>query len=149
MNPPTAITLIARTLLFSVVVLLAGNGKSYAQQSDINKIKAAIEAYHAALGPLAMSKMEPLWAHDTNVMLINPRDRSISVGWDAVNKNWVSASNLWSELKITQTQGPYIQVKGDVAWATGTVNAVGKTKAGAAVSAPTVETDVFEKRGSQ
>jgi ketosteroid isomerase-like protein len=146
MKRRTSITLITRALLISVV-LLAGNGTSYAQQSDIDAVKAAIAAYHAAIGPLAMSKMDPLWAHDANVMLLNPRDKSISVGWDAVNKAWETAGNFWSELNITQTDGPYVQVKGDVAWSTGTVNAVGKSKAGAAIKAPTSETDVFEKRG--
>jgi ketosteroid isomerase-like protein len=146
MKRRTSITLITRALLISVV-LLAGNGTSYAQQSDIDAVKAAIAAYHAAIGPLAMSKMDPLWAHDANVMLLNPRDKSISVGWDAVNKAWETAGNFWSELNITQTDGPYVQVKGDVAWSTGTVNAVGKSKAGAAINAPTVETDVFERRG--
>jgi hypothetical protein len=52
MNRCTSVTLIARALLFSVVVLLAGNGTSYAQQSDIDAIKAAIAAYHAVLGTL-------------------------------------------------------------------------------------------------
>lgn len=149
MDRRTSTTLIARALLFSVVVLLAGNGKSYGQQSDIDAVKAAIAAYHAAIGPLAMSKMDPLWAHDANVMLLNPRDKSVSVGWDAVNKNWEAAGNFWSELNITQTNGPYVQVKGDVAWSTGIVNAVGKSKAGAAISGPTAETDVFEKRGGK
>jgi ketosteroid isomerase-like protein len=51
-----------------------------------------------------------------------------------------------SELKLTQTDGPHIQVKGDVAWSMGMVNAEGKLKSGPAISAPTFETDVFEKR---
>ena len=50
-------------------------------------------------------------------------------------------------LKDTQADGPYNQVKGDVAWATGMVTVVGKTKAGVAfaLNAPTWESDVFEK----
>ncbi len=147
MHRRTTFTLVARALLLSTFVLLAGNGKSYAEHSDIDAVKAAIAAYHAAIGPLAMSKMAPLWAHDANVMLLNPREKSISVGWDAVNKAWEAAGNFWSELNITQTDGPYVQVKGDVAWSTGIVNAVGKSKAGAALGGATSETDVFEKRG--
>lgn len=87
MKRRTSITLIARALLFSVVVLLAGNGTSYAQQSDIDSVKAAVAAFHAALGTLDVSKMDPLWAHDAYVMVIQPRDKSISVGWDAVKKD--------------------------------------------------------------
>ena len=65
MNGSNSITLFARALLFSVAILLAGSAKSYAQESDI---KAAINVYHFALDSLELSKMEPLWAHDTNVI---------------------------------------------------------------------------------
>ena len=96
------------------------------------------------------SKLDPLWAHDATVILINPRDKIISVGWDAVKKQWEAAFASLAELKDTQADGPYIQVKGDVAWATGMVTIIGKTKAGVAfaLNAPTWESDVFEKRGN-
>jgi ketosteroid isomerase-like protein len=90
--------------------------------------------------------MEPLWAHDANVLLVNPANKSISVGWDAVKENWEKMYSGVSELKLTQTDGPHIQVNGDVAWSMGMVNAEGKLKSGTAISAPTFETDVFEKR---
>jgi ketosteroid isomerase-like protein len=134
-------------LLFAAVVLLAGDGKGCAQETDI---KAAIDNFHAALGSLDVSKMEPLWAHDANVMLINPRDKSITVGWDAIKKNWEKTFSGYSELKVTEADGPYIQVRGDVAWATGIADAVLRLKAtGATISSPTYEADVFEKRGGQ
>jgi hypothetical protein len=86
-NRRTTAALIARAMLLSVVVLLGGNGKSYAQQADIDSVKATVEAYHAAIGSLDMSKMDPLWAHDAYVTVIQPRDKGISVGWDAVKKS--------------------------------------------------------------
>jgi ketosteroid isomerase-like protein len=129
----------ARALLFSVVILLAVGAKSYAQESDV---KAAINAYHAALGSLDMSKMEPLWAHDINVILINPADKSVSVGWDAVKKDWQAQFNFLSELKVTQADGPHVSVKGDVAWATGIANAAAKSKAGADAGGLVYESDV-------
>jgi ketosteroid isomerase-like protein len=149
MDRRISITAIARALLFSVVVLLAGNGTTYAQQSDTDKIKAAIEAFHAAIDGLDMSKMDPLWVHDVNVTNINPGDKIVSVGWDAVKKGFEAngPQTFWSELKLTEADGPYIQIKGDVAWATGFVNGAGKTKAGNALTAHTTETSVFEKSG--
>lgn len=131
MNRRTPITLIAQGLLLALVVLLAGNGMSYAQQADIN---AAIDGFHAALTSLDIKKMEPIWAHESYVMLINPRDKSISVGWDAVKKGWEATFNAFAELKVTKMEGPNIHVNGDVAWATGLVNAQVKTKKGAAVN---------------
>ena len=149
MNRCNLATLIVRALLFSVVVLLAGNRMGYAQQPDIDSVKAAIEAFDAALGSLDVSKMAPLWVHDATVTLINPRDKGIAVGWDAVKKDWEATFNANSELKITRIDGPYIQANGDVAWSTGMVNAAIRLKNGAALNAPTFEADVFQKRGSQ
>ena len=95
-----------------------------------------------------MGKMDAVWAHDADAMLINPRDKNISVGWDAIKKNWEATFNFWSELKVTRTAGP-IHISGNIAWATGIADVVGKSKAGAAVNAPTFESDVFEKRGDR
>jgi ketosteroid isomerase-like protein len=130
------------TILVSVISV-AHSASSYAQEADV---KAAIAAYHAALESLDMSKMEPLSAHDASVILINPPDKSISVGWDAAKKNWEGTFNFYSELKITQVAGPYVSVKGDVAWSTGIVHGVWKSKGGSGEGG-VFETDVFEKRG--
>jgi ketosteroid isomerase-like protein len=83
---------------------------------------------------------------NNNVMLINPADRSISVGWDAVKKDWEAQFNFLSDLKVTQADGPHISVKDDVAWATGIANAAAKSKTGADVGGLFYESDVFEKR---
>ena len=139
------LALFASVSLVSVVVATA-TGTSYGEEADI---KAAVDAYHTALGTLDISKMEPLWAHDPNVMLVNPRDTSITVGWDAVKNNWETAWTNYSSLKVTQLDGPHVVVKGDVAWSTGIANAVLTLKTGNTITAPTFETDVFEKRGSQ
>jgi len=135
---------VAMLLVSAAVLAIAG--KSYA--ADTDDIKAAVDAYHGALNSLDAAKMEALWAHDDSVILINPADKSISTGWDAVKNNWETTFSHFAELKVTQADGPHIQVKGDVAWSTGIANATIKTKAGVVVSAnaPTYETDVFEKR---
>jgi ketosteroid isomerase-like protein len=86
-------------------------------------VKAAVDAYHAAISALDAPKMEALWAHDDSVMLINPADKSISTGWDAVKKNWETTFSggrqALSDLKVTQADGPHIQVKGELAWSDG------------------------------
>jgi ketosteroid isomerase-like protein len=143
MNRHRSIPPILGALLLSVPVLLAGGARSYAQEADV---KAAVEAYHAALESLDISKMEPLWAHDANMILINPADRRVSVGWDAVRKGWEGQFNFLGSLKITQADGPYVGVKGDMAWATGVSNAAAKSKKGDDLSAAVFESDVFEKR---
>ena len=133
--------------LVTLATALFFRGESYAQ-SDVNDVKAAVDAYHVALSALNMSKMEPLWAHDDYVMLVNPQDQNVSIGWDTVKKDWEMQFSALADLKVTQADGPHIYVKGDVAWSTGIASAVIKLKSGMSATAPTFETDVFEKRGS-
>jgi ketosteroid isomerase-like protein len=132
--------------LLVVLFLLLGDHTSSAQQADTDQVKAAIDALNAALSSLDMTKMDALWVHDASVMLINPRDKTISIGWDAVRKNWDQVPGNYSELKVTQAEGPNIRVQGNIAWSTGVANVVGKLKSGATLNAPTFATDVFEKR---
>ena len=132
--------------LFALSLLLLSNHAGYAQQSDTDQVKAAIDALNAALSSLDMTKMDALWAHDANVMLVNPRDKTVSIGWDAVRKHWDELPADYSEFKVTQAEGPNIRVQGNIAWSIGIANAVGKLKSGAALNAPTFATDVFEKR---
>jgi ketosteroid isomerase-like protein len=122
-----------------------------AQQSDIDKIKAAHQAFDAALQALDPRKMADVWAHDAYVTLINPRDKSIAIGWDAVNKGWEAVAAFWSELKTTPLrEGPHIHVNGNVAWLTAIADTSGKTKSGNTVtSAGTFEAQVLEKRGDR
>ena len=145
MNRRTSITLLAQALLLSIV-LLASTGTSNAQQSDI---KSAIDAFHAAVSSLDMTKMEPIWAHEKYVMLINPNDKSISVGWDAVKKNWETTFSSVAGLKVTQSGAPQIRIKGDAAWATGIAESEVKTKTGGVFDGSTFETNIFEKLGGR
>ena len=134
--------LFARALLLSAVLAVAGSGTGFAQEADV---KAAVAAYHAALNSLDLSKMEALWAHDASVILINPADKTVSVGWDAVKKNWEGTFRFITQLEVTQADGPYVSVNGDVAWSTGIAHAVSQSKAGPG-DAQVFESDVFEKR---
>ena len=119
---------------------------SYAQ-SDADAVKAAVDAYHAALVSLDVAEVAPLWAHDGDVMVVNPADGNVSVGWEAVKKSWEGDLSKMSELTLTQSEGPYIQVRGDVAWATGVLIAGAKMKGGGGGSGPLFESDIFERHG--
>jgi ketosteroid isomerase-like protein len=137
------IRVIKTLAILAAVSLLANNAKSFAQDADI---KAAIDAYHSALGARDISKMQPLWSSDDNVTTINPRDKKVSVGPVAVQRSFEADFAGVSELKVTQSDGPYIQVRGNVAWSTGIATAQLKLKSGESLSIPTYEMDVFEKR---
>ena len=107
--------------------LLVGSGAGSAQQSDTEQVKAALAALQAAIGSLDMAKMEPLWVHDANIMLINPRSKEVAIGWDQAKKNWQAVFDSWSELKVTIKDGPHVSVNGNVPWATTIANVVGNS----------------------
>jgi ketosteroid isomerase-like protein len=147
MNRRKAISL-AAGLVCSAVFVMANTAS--AQQSDVDKVKAAIDALHAGLSSLDIKKIDDLWVHEPHVMAVQPRDKAISVGWEAVHKSFEATTGFWAELKVTRQSGPQIHVNGNVAWAEGIVLAGGKSKAGDTIAgAPTFEHDVFEKRGDR
>lgn len=133
---------------FIMLVCCAGSA-SYAQgqdnQTDPSAVKNTISKVHAAISSLDISKMEPLWFHNAYVILVNPRDKSVSIGWDDVKKNWENAFNFWPHIKVTQTAGPYVRVDRNVAWSTGLTNTNAKAKNGTSLNLPTFESDVLKK----
>jgi ketosteroid isomerase-like protein len=74
--------------------------RSDAQEADVNK---TAEAFHAAISSLDAAKIEALWAHDTSVTLVNPTDKSVSVGGDAVRANWEGITNQPIQYAQTRT----------------------------------------------
>ena len=145
MNRRKMFSLIASSLCLGAT--LFSGGMANATQSD--EVKAAIDEFHAALESRDIKKMEAVLAHDDYAMLVNPRDKSTTVGWDNVRKSWESTFNFWAELKLQMTGAPHIHINGDVAWADSSVTVVGKTTAGANINGPTLEAYVFEKHGKQ
>jgi hypothetical protein len=80
-----------KRLLSGLIMLVCSAGStSYAQgqdnQTDASAVKDTISKVHAAISSLDIAKMEPIWFHNTYVMLVNPRDKSVSVGWDDVKE---------------------------------------------------------------
>jgi ketosteroid isomerase-like protein len=120
-----------------------------AQQSDVDAVKTAYASFLAALGSLDIQKMEPLWAHESYVTLVNPA-KSISIGSDAAKKNWEDGIfKGYAELKVTDVDGPHIHINGNVAWLTGITHAEGKMKNGNSTDANVFATQVYEKHGDR
>ena len=78
MNRRTLLSLTTTAVIGFGFALLASTGSGQAQQSDTDKIKATIDAFHAALTSLDIRKMDDVWEHDPYVTVINPRDKTIS-----------------------------------------------------------------------
>jgi len=142
--------MIAASLLVAIT-LIVDEQTAYAQQrSDGEEVSAAIDAFHMALANLDMGKMQNVWAHEPHAILINPRDKAPSVGWDAVMKDWQDGVfGFWSALKLSPTQAPQIHIEGTLAQVTGVVDVDGKNKSGQPLRFTIVETQVYEKRGNR
>jgi ketosteroid isomerase-like protein len=131
----------AATLLgFAVLV----GGKSYA--SDADDVKAAVDAYHAAIASLDLGKIEAAWAHDDTVIDKEPSSKTITVGWEGTKKNYEGTIAAVAELSIAQVEGPHIQVQGDLAWSAGTAKSDAKLKTGQPAGGVILESDVFKKQ---
>jgi ketosteroid isomerase-like protein len=137
------------TLSLLAAMVFLGAAAHAQQQSDADKVKDALEAFHAALSARDIQKMEEAWAHDPDVMYIGPRDSIITVGWDAVKSKWENVFSFWTELKVTTQDGPHLHVNAGVAWANVIANVVGKPKNGLPVNGPTFESFVLVKRGER
>ena len=65
---------------------LVGGGTSYA--SDLDDVKAAVDANHAAIASLDIGKIDAVWAHDGTVIDKEPPDKTITVGWEGTRKKF-------------------------------------------------------------
>ena len=134
MNRLATLAMTTVSLLFVGVALLAGDGIGYAQQrSDSDNVKAAIDAFHAALSNLDIGRMQNVWAQEPYVV-----------------KDWQDGVfGFWAELKLSPKQAPHIHVDQTTAWTTGVVGVEGKNKSGQVLSFTITETQVYEKRGDR
>ena len=114
--------------------------------TDGDAVKAAVAGYHAALGTKDPAKLDAFWVHDDSVTDIEPSpNKNIAVGWKAVKKSIEGYIPVVAALKIVQAEGPYVQVKGDLALSIGIATAAVKLNDGKEFSQDVFETDVLEK----
>ncbi|MEA2989101.1 MAG: SnoaL-like domain [Alphaproteobacteria bacterium] len=141
-------TTLAAAALLLLAALLAG-GIAQAQRSDADNVKAAVEGFFAALSARDIGKMTAVWVQEPAVILINPRDKAPSVGWDAAKKNWETTFEFWAELKAAPKEASRIHVNQATAISSTVAAVEGKNKAGQTVSFTALVTQMFEKRGER
>lgn len=133
---------VAAAAVLGVTVVVGG--RSYA--SDADDVKATIDELHAALTALDISKMDAVWLHDASVMDKEPVAKKVTLGWEGTRKNFEGLFAATEELKVTQVDGPHIQVQGDTAWAMGISLAGQKLKTGQVFGLAVFEADVLKKQ---
>jgi ketosteroid isomerase-like protein len=139
---------VVATTIISLTVVVLVNGAS-GQQSDTDAVRATLANFFVVLSSRDISKMEPLWVRDANVVLINPPDKAPSIGWDAVKKNWEARYDSFSEWSVTPKEASNVQINQGTAATTTLVSVQGKNKAGAPQGFSALVTQVFVKRGDR
>jgi len=142
-----------RNILPSAVVAMAlMSGGAFADPaSDVEEVKAADLAFHAALSAMDAKAMAAIWADKPYVTNIGPSSKMVLVGYDDAVTQWIAkvVPGRFSELKAQATSIASVQVNGDVAWVVGMENASGKNKAGEPLSFDALFTDIYEKDGGK
>jgi ketosteroid isomerase-like protein len=95
-----------------------------------------------------MSKMDPLWVHGADVVVVNVPNKVPSIGWDAAKKNWEAVFDHWSEVSA-RPNDPHIQFIQGAASTTTIVTVNGKTKDGQPASQSVMATQIFVKHGQR
>jgi ketosteroid isomerase-like protein len=118
------------------------------QPSDINAIKAAHQAFYAALTARDLAAMERLWANKPYIVLIAPSSKAPVFGTAAVKNYWQTAFAAFSNVRASSdiVQG---QTDGKLAWIVATEAVEFRTKAGKPIALKTFVTHIFEKEGER
>jgi ketosteroid isomerase-like protein len=130
----------------TAAVLAFSLGNAGAQQSaDLDKVKAASQAFYQALAVIDDGEaMGKVWAHTGYVTYYGPGAQAIIVGWDAQKQYWV-ATNKEIPGRSVSFQTAELHVTGNLAWEMGEEIGSGKLKDGSTLEIDFIATNVYEK----
>ncbi|MBN8991417.1 MAG: nuclear transport factor 2 family protein [Rhizobiales bacterium] len=132
-------------LLLSAISAALLPVNAFAQQADVDGVKAASRAYYAALAVADNgAAMEKVWAHTPYVTYVGPRSKSIIVGWEPLKKMWEELNNITAERKVAVSDA-HIHVNGNLAWEMAQESGSAKFKDGNEVKIDSLVTNVYEK----
>jgi len=140
--------MLSLTLAVGLAVGMIGDHVLHAQQTaDMEKVKAANQAFYEALSARDIKRMEQIWSHEPHVRAIPPASKEVLSGWEAVRKHWQEAfARRPAQVSVSMKDA---QVRGDqnVAWIVGAEQVQGRREGGEAVTSMVLGTNVFEKQG--
>jgi ketosteroid isomerase-like protein len=119
-----------------------------AQDSNVQAVKAANDAYYAALSARSSNRIEHAWAHDakvSNIFAVNPAP---NVGWEGVKGAYENLFARFPKLSVAMAE-PMIRVEGDAALVVGVESQEAELPNGSAVSAKLPATNVFLNQGRE
>ena len=141
----TALTKIAVASLFLGVAFAQG-GAVAQESSDMEKVKAASQAFYAALNARDPSAMAKVYAHTPYVAYIPPVGNEIAVGWEAVNKSWEEVLlKVTSKIDMSYNRAGGPQIDGNLAWEVGTERGPVTFADGKTVDFGVLSTNIYQK----
>jgi ketosteroid isomerase-like protein len=135
-----------RMLCVTIIGLSAAISEAAMSEiSDLDQVKAANQAYYAALSARDLSAMEIVWARSPRDVNVAPPIRPAAhTGWDAIKKNYQTFWGTLDELSVAMSE-PHIEIHGTVAWVYGIEQAKRKAKNGQVSGGPNFGTSIFIK----
>lgn len=127
------------------VALSLGAAGHAAAPPDLDQVKAANDAYYAALSTRSIPAMERVWArteHDVNVS--PPVRPAAHVGWDKIKSNYQGFWSTLDELTVSMEK-PAIEIRGNVAWVYGIEMSHRVEKSGHTSGGPNFGLSIFVK----
>jgi len=142
---------LSATGALSVVALTSTRTPSHAQSTDVEAVKAAHQAFYAALSSKDLKAMEAVWANKPYVVNIGPRSKTVLVGYtEAVTKYWSGVFDFFSQMSAASTSIAQLHSDGKLAWIIGTESATLQPKSGGEpLKFDTFVTNIFEKEGDR
>ena len=131
-----------------LAMVLSGGSVGAQQQSEIDAVKTANQAFYAALSARDVAAMQKVWSSDADTQNIGPRDKAATIGWAAMKKRSAGAFDAFPELKVAMAE-TRIKIVGAVAWVSGIEQMQRKDKAGGTSSGANLATNIFQKQGGR
>ena len=122
--------------------LAVGEGSTQ-QKSDVDQVKAASQAFIAAITERDIRAMDKVWAHESYATFIGPLSTNVVVGWDGVSKAWEMRFGQFDRVTIALAES-HVRTNGNVAWAVGVERVELLRKDGKTLSFDAFVTNVFE-----
>jgi ketosteroid isomerase-like protein len=121
-------------------------GQQNAQQtSEVERVKAASQAFIAAISARDIGAMDKVWVHEPYTTFIGPLSTTVVTGWDGVRKAWEMRFSQFDRVTITVSE-PHVRTNANVAWAVGIENVELLPKNGDRLTFDAFVTNVFENR---
>ena len=118
---------------------------AFSQQSDVDGAKEASRAFYAALAVIDDgSALSKIVAHTPYITFTGPRDKTVSVGYDAWKTYWAESNKMFKERNVSLSD-QRIHVNGNLAWEMGQESGSIKLQNDKEAVADYTVTNVYEK----